>query len=90
MQESPSTLANPKLVGEHIQNELSLGHTAGLYATPLFPEFMCSPIGCVPKKNGKWRLILDLCAPVDCSVTNGFAREDNSLRYVNLTPFCPW
>ena len=55
----PSALANPKVVDEYIQ-ELFLDHTAAPYAKPPFPEFMCLPIGCVPKKNGKWRLILDL------------------------------
>ena len=72
-------LVNSKVVDEYIQNELSLGHTAVPYAKPPFPEFMCSPIGCVPKKNGKWRLLLDLSDPADLSVNDGIAREDFSV-----------
>ena len=63
-----------------MKNELSLGHTPGPHPRPpFFPEFMCSPIGNVPRKNCKWRVILDLSAPADFSVNKGIARESFSV-----------
>ena len=43
--------------------------------------FHCSPLGAVPKKDGSYRLILDLSSPRGCSVNEGISREQYSVRY---------
>ena len=63
-----SALHNPGSVSEAISKELSRGHIAGPFASPPFPDLHCSPLGCVSKKDGSYRLIIDLSSPPDRSV----------------------
>ena len=79
-----SAVSNPGVVSEYIATEITRGHTMGPYPCPPFPDFICSPIGCIPKKNGKWRLILDLSAPTGSSVNDGISREEFSMQYIRF------
>ena len=47
---------------------------------PLTP-FHCSPLGAVPKKDGTFRIILDLSSPRRQSVNEGISKERFSVRY---------
>ncbi|XP_056008909.1 uncharacterized protein LOC130051257 [Ostrea edulis] len=51
-----------------IEKEIALGRIAGPFSNPPFPNFRCNPIGVLPKKDGGWRLISNLSAPVGISV----------------------
>ena len=79
-----SALSNPKVVDEYVQKRIfPWPHGRPICKKP-FPEFMCSPIGCVPRTNGEWRLILDVSAPADVSVDDSIARENFSVRNVKF------
>ena len=53
-----SALENAKIVQEKLNKELLKDRIAGPSDSPPFSNFVCSPIGAVPKKqSGKFRLI---------------------------------
>ena len=64
-----------------IHKELSRGHTSGPFATPPIPYLHCSPLGAVPKKNGTFRIILELFSPSGSSVNDGISQSDFSVHY---------
>ena len=76
-----SALAHPTEVSTAINKELARGHTAGSFVTPPFQGLHCSPLGAVQKKDGSYRLILDLSFPHDTSVNDGISRIDHSVHY---------
>ena len=67
-------LHNPDPVYEAISKELSRGHIAGPFASPPFPNLHCSPLGCVPKKDGSYRLIIHLSSPPGTSVNENIPK----------------
>ena len=46
-----SARQNPRIVSTNLLKELQLGHTAGPFVSPPFPNFQVYPIGVVPKKH---------------------------------------
>ena len=52
-----------------------------LFQCPPFTPFQCSPLGAVPKKDGTFRIILDLSFPRGFAVNEGISREEFSVRY---------
>ena len=49
------------IVSTNLLKELQLGHTAGPFVSPPFPNFQVYPIGVVPKKHStEWRTIFHL------------------------------
>ena len=69
-------------VSTAILKELRRGHTAGPFSHPPRSDFMCSPLGAVPKKDGTQRIILDLSAPSGFSVNDGI--PDCSVHYTSF------
>ena len=55
-----SSLRIPGPVTLAISKEVSRGHTSGPFSEPPVEPFHCSPLGAVPKKDGTFRIILDL------------------------------
>lgn len=54
-----------------ITKEMLINRVAGPFDYPPFPNFVCSPLGLVPKKEqGKYRVIHDLSRPKLCSVNS--------------------
>ena len=76
-----SALRNPQPVFAAVVKELQRGHTAGPFAVPPLSPLHCSPLGAVPKKDGSFRIILDLSSPRGDSVNEGISRDDFSVRY---------
>ena len=68
-------------VSTAIRKELSRGHTSGPFATPPIPDLHCSPLGAVPKKDGTFRIILDLSSPSGSSVNDGISKSEFSVHY---------
>ena len=68
-------------VTEAIRKELSRGHTAGPFSQPPFDTLHCSPLGAVPKKDGTYRIILDLSSPRGSSINEFISSTDFSVRY---------
>ena len=80
-----SALDHPEILDTYIANECTSGHTAGPFPAPPFPSFNVNPLGAVPKKHtGKWRLILNLSHPPQCSVNDGIPLEEFSLKYISV------
>lgn len=72
---------NPIPVWTAIAKELSRGHTAGPFLSPPLSPFHCSHLGAVPKKDGTFRIILDLSSPSSMSINEGICKDDFSVRY---------
>ena len=75
------------VVSANLAKEVLLGHTAGPFDTPPFPNFQVSPIGLVPKKNSnKFRSIFHLSylKSGSNSINSNISKEDFSLQYVTI------
>ena len=80
-----SALENAKIVQEKLNKELLKDRIAGPFDSPPFSNFVCSPIGAVPKKqSGKFRLIHHLSYPHGQSVNDTIPREFSSVSYASL------
>ena len=79
-----SALHNPGPVSETISKELSQGHIAGPFTSPPFPNLHCSPLGCVPKKDGPYKLIIDLSSPPGRSVNENIPKDSFQCFLQNL------
>ncbi|GAV00860.1 hypothetical protein RvY_11649-1 [Ramazzottius varieornatus] len=64
-----------------IASEVSKGRCQGPSKSVPFPNFVCNPIGAVPKKNGDVRIILDLSQPTRDSVNSHIDKDDFSLSF---------
>lgn len=89
-----SALDNPVLVMEKLAKEIIKGRISGPFKKPPFRDFICSPLGLVPKSvPGKYRLIHDLSFPKGNSVNSLIPPENSIVKYdcinnvVNLVKF---
>ena len=71
---------NHKHVSTAISKEIHRHHTSGPFAASPFTN-LCSPLGAVPKKDGTYRLILDLSSPRGSSVNGGIPDNTYSVKY---------
>ena len=55
-----SAFLHPEAVSDAQAKEVSRGHTAGPFQSPPIANLQCSVLGVVPKKDGTWRIIMDL------------------------------
>ena len=76
-----SARSNPAAVTRAISKEVERGHTAGPFDIMPFPLLHCSPLGAVPKKDGTYRIILDLSSPRGSAINEGISPETYSVRY---------
>ena len=79
-----SALLHPEAVSETLAKELSRGHTAGPFPSPPLPNLQCSPLGVVPKKDGTWRIIMDLSSPHGSSINDHISKGDYTLHYTTF------
>ena len=79
-----SAYLHPEAVSAALVKEVSNGHTAGPFPTPPIPNLQCSPLGVVPKKDGSWRIIMDLSSPHGSSVNDFISKEDFALHYATF------
>ena len=86
--ESPnlkSALEKPDIVISKLHKELEAGRIAGPFAVPPFPNFRCSPLGIVPKKDpSEFRLIHHLSYPQGSSVNDFIPDDCSSVRYASI------
>ena len=61
--------------------ELNRGHTSGPFLQSSFAQLHCSPLGAVPKKDGTYRIILDLSSPRGSSINEWIDPSLYSVRY---------
>ena len=77
-----SARQNFQPVNEAICKELVRGHTSGPFDKPPLVHLHCSPLGAVLKKDGTYRIILDLSSPHDgTSINDGIPSETYSVKY---------
>lgn len=70
-----------------ISRELQLERMAGHYLSPPLPNFVCSPMGAVPKKHSfpqKWRVINDLSWPAGHSIKDFTLKDKFTCTYDTL------
>ena len=79
-----SAFEHPEVIDAQIQKECDKGHIAGPYDSPPLENLQCSGVGVVPQKNGTWRMIMHLSAPLGSSVNDGIDPEHYSLGYSTL------
>ena len=83
-----STIAqkNPDAVDQKINKELQLGHIAGPFEDPPFPQFQISPLSLRPKPdNSGWRLLHDLSYPYnDQSVNSNIPEDFKKVSYSSI------
>ena len=79
-----SALLHPDTVSAALAKEVSNGHTAGPFQIPPIQNLQCSPLGVVPKKDGNWRIIMDLSSPHGSSINYYISKEEFSLHYATF------
>ena len=68
-----------------LKGEIALGRIVGPFDAPPFPNFRCSPVGLVPKRNpGEYRMIHHLSAPRVNSVNSQIDPTDCSVVYTTF------
>ena len=67
-----------------IAQEISLFHSVGPFPSPPFPNMVISSLGVRPKKNGKFRIIMDLSRPFFYSVNDYIDRDCYSMQYCRV------
>ena len=66
-----SALSQPQDLSAKLDKERAAGRIAGLFSSPPFPYFPCSPLGIIPKKDlSEFRLIHHLSYPKGSSVND--------------------
>ena len=82
-----SAKVNPSIISKNILKEVQMGHTAGPFTSPPFPNLQVYPIGVVPKKHSTdWRTIFHLSYPKhhSTSVNANISPTDYSLHYITV------
>ena len=75
----------PSIIDEYFAKEVSLGWDFGPTAIPPIERLQVSRFGVIPKKDGGWRLILDLSFPFEHSVNDGINKEEFTLTYSKVS-----
>lgn len=79
----PSALAAPEILTKDLQDQQANDRLSKLATEPSFP-FVSSPLGLVPKGDGRWRRIHDLSFPRGSSVNDGIPKELGALEYASI------
>ena len=78
---APSARKHADVLLRSVLKEVSYGHAVGPFFNPPFPNFIVSSLGVRPKKNGDYRIILDLSQPFGDSVNTFIDKQCYSMRY---------
>ena len=81
-----SAAAHPREVDAYLEEEVARGRVVGPLCAAVAQTVHTSPFGVIPKsgKPGRWRLILDLSAPLCASVNTGISPKLSSIRYARV------
>ena len=79
-----SALQHPEIVDTELPKEVELGRILGPFSQRPLKHLRTSGLGAVPKKNGKWRVILHLSAPEGRSINDFIAKEEFSIHYSTI------
>ena len=79
-----SASLHPEVIDEALSKEVNENRIAGPYLYPPHPNLRCSGLGAVPKKDGGWRLIYHLSAPLNSSINDFIDPDTYSLQYSTI------
>ena len=79
-----SAFEHKDIVQQSLDTECERGDMAGPYEVLPMSNLQCSGLGVVPQKNGSWRLIMHLSAPLGLSINDGIDPDDYHLRYKKI------
>jgi len=79
-----SATEHPQVVQEYLLRECREHRVVGPLNPAVLPQAQISRFGVIPKKNGQWRLIVDLSSPHPDSVNDGINRDWCSTSYVKV------
>ena len=80
-----SAVEHPLEVNKALEKELKAGRIVGPFKSPPFKKFQISPIGVVPKKNGKFRMIVHLSNPEKNSINSCIDDVFAEVHYSSIT-----
>ena len=75
---------HPEIVDAELEKKVNLGRILGLFSQRPLKHLRTSGLGAVPKKNGKWRMILHLSAPEGISINDFISKEDFAIHYSTI------
>ena len=81
----PSVFEHPSIVDNYLAKEVSLSRVSGPLKATALDGLQISRFGVIPKKDGGWRLILDLSFPVGHSVNDGINKEEFTVTYSRVS-----
>ena len=79
-----SALEHTQVIDEELRKECLASRILGPFSSRPIQNLKCSGLGAVPKKGGKWRMILYLSAPLGKSINDHISKEDFSLYYTSM------
>eukprot|EP00731_Ephydatia_muelleri_P032905 Em0024g449a len=80
----PSELKHPDIIDAELSKEIAAGRILGPFSEHLLTNQCTSGLGAVPKKNGKWRVIMHLSAPEGIGINDYIDKEDFPIRYATV------
>ena len=72
------------ILSAQILKEVQLSHSVGPFLFPPLPHFVSSSLAVREKKNGGYRIIMDLSRPFDSSVNDFIDRDEYSLSFCSV------
>lgn len=79
-----SAFEHPEVIDKALHKELASNRMAGPFTIPPYPNLRCSGLEIVPKKDGSFRLINHLSAPMGDSNNDYIEPLDYSLQYSTI------
>lgn len=80
-----SMVEHREVVERYVQGKREAGRLLGTFCRSRYPDVQVSPFGVIPKSEpGEWRLIVNLSAPIGCSVNDGIESSHCSLTYLTM------
>ena len=80
----PSAFTHPEAIDAELAKVCAAGRICGPFQDPLFPNLHCSGLRAIPKKDGRWQMILHLSAPAGCSINDHIAQDDYLLDHTSI------
>ena len=81
----PSAPKHSSVIDNYLAKEVSLGRVFGPTSIPPTNNLQVNRFGVIPKKDGGWRLILDLSFPFGHSVNDGINKDEFTLTYSKVS-----
>ena len=79
-----SATLHADVIDRDLHREVTTGHILGPFPDKPLPTLQCLGLGVVPKKNGKWRVIMHLLAPPGHSTNDYIPHEQFTLTYATV------